>query len=114
MSDIDLRANRKWKYDETHCIACKDKKVQETGFHLLECKVLCERSQDISYIPNYNNLFRNEIEEEAYVSRIIYSNMEERKAFLKKAMPVALVNYLAKLCSAVADLPQFWINIYSP
>ena len=92
MSDIDLRGNRKWKYAETHCIACKDKNIQETGFHILECKVLCERSQDISYIPDYNDLFRNDIEEQAYVSRIIYSNMEARKEFLKEAMPLALVN----------------------
>ena len=92
VSDIDLRANRSWKYAETHCIACKDKNILETGYHILECKVLCEQSQDISYIPDYNNLFRNDIEEQVYVSRIIYSNMEARKAFLKEATPLALVN----------------------
>ena len=92
MSDIDLRANRSWKYDETHCIACKDKSILETGYHILECKVLCEQSQDITYLPDYNNLFRNDIEEQVYVSRIIYSNMEARKAFLKEATPLALVN----------------------
>jgi hypothetical protein len=92
VSDIDLRANRTWKYAETHCIACQNKHIQETGYHILECKVLCEISQDISYIPDYNNLFRNDIDEQAYVSKVINSNMEARKSFLKEAMPLALVN----------------------
>ena len=39
VSDIDVRANRTWKYSETHCIACKDKNIQETGAHILECKI---------------------------------------------------------------------------
>ena len=45
-----------------------------------------------SYIPDYNNLFRKKVEEQAYVSRIICSNMGERKAFLKEAMSLALVS----------------------
>ena len=84
VNNIDLRATRAWKYAETHCIACKDKTIQETDFYSLECKVLCGRSHDIICIPDSNNLFRNQIEEQVYLSRIIYSNMEAKKVFLKE------------------------------
>ena len=84
VSDIDIRANRTWKYSETHCIACKDRNIQETGLHILECKVLCNQSDEISYIPNYNDLFSSDIQEQIYVNRIMHSNMEARKEFLKE------------------------------
>ena len=84
VSDIDLRGNRTWKYNETHCIACKDRNIQETGYHVLECNVLCNISNDISYIPSYRDLFSADIEEQIYVSKILHSNMEARKAFLKE------------------------------
>ena len=84
VSDIDVRANRTWKYNESHCIACNDKAIEETGNHMLECKVLCDQSNDISYIPNYRDLFSADIEEQIYVSKIMHSNMEARKAYLKE------------------------------
>ena len=43
---------------------------------------------------------------------MIDSNMEARKALMTEAMPLALVNLLVKLCSAVADLSQFGIHIF--
>ena len=84
MSDIDLRANRTWKYKDIYCIACKDKNILENGYHTLECKVLCNKSNDISYIPRYMDLFSADIEGQVYVSKILHSNMEARKAFLKE------------------------------
>ena len=84
MSDIDLRANRTSKYKDIYCIACKDKNILENGYHILECKVLCNKSNDISYFPRYMDLFSVDIEEQVYVSKILHSNMEARKAFLKE------------------------------
>ena len=84
VSDIDLRANRTWKYRDIYCIACKDKNILENGYHILECKVLCNKSNDISYFPRYMDLFSADIEEQVYVSKILHSNMEARKAFLKE------------------------------
>ena len=84
VSDIDIRANRTWKYNETYCTACKDRNILETGYHVLECKFLCNISNDISYIPSYRDLFSADIEEQMYVSRIMHSNMEARKVFLKE------------------------------
>ena len=84
MSDIDLRANRTWKYKDIYCIACKDENILENGYHTLECKVLCNKSNDIRYIPRYMDLFSADIEEQVYVSKILHSNMEARKAFLKE------------------------------
>ena len=59
---------------------CKDKNKQETGSHILECKVLNDKNDKISYIPNFNDLYSEEIEEQAYVSMIIGENMKIREA----------------------------------
>ena len=83
VSDIDVKANRSWKYEDTQCTACKDSTIFETGRHVLECKVLLGRNDNLSYIPDYNTLFSKEIEEQIYTSRIIHRNMEIRKDYLK-------------------------------
>ena len=83
VSDIDVKANRSWKYEDTQCTACKDSTVVETGRHVLECKVLLGRNDNLSYIPDYNALFSKEIEEQIYTSRMMHKNMEIRKDYLK-------------------------------
>ena len=80
VNDIDLRTNRTWKYEETYCISCKDKNKPETGAHILECKVLNDKNDKISYIPVFNDLYSEEIEEQIYASTIIGENMKIREA----------------------------------
>ena len=72
------------QHPQHHPHPCKDRNIKETGLHILECKVLCNQSNEISYIPNYNDLFSSDIQEQIYVSRIMHSNMEARKEFLKE------------------------------
>ena len=45
VNDIDVRANRSWKYKETHCLAFKDESTEDTGRHILECKVSCSENK---------------------------------------------------------------------
>ena len=85
VNDIDLRTNRTWKYEETHCISCKDKNQPETGAHILECKVLNDKNDKISYIPAFNDLYSDEIEEQIYASHIIGENMKIRDSLKSQA-----------------------------
>ena len=80
VNNNDLKENITWKYEEKYCISCKDKKKQETVSHILECKVLNDKNDKISYIPTFNDLYNEEIEEQAYVSMIIKENMKIREA----------------------------------
>ena len=81
-SYFNVRANRNWKYKETHCLACKDESTEETGRHILECKVLCSENDDISYIPRYADLFSSNVQEQVYTSQIMSKNMQIIKQYL--------------------------------
>ena len=48
--------------------------------HLLECKYLTGKSEIISYIPTYEDLFRGDIEDQIYISRISRQNLSTMKA----------------------------------
>ena len=83
MQDIDVRANRPWKYDDIFCISCKDQSKEETRIHILACKELCNRNNMISYLPSHNDLYSTEIEDQIYVSRVIRQNMHIREDLRK-------------------------------
>ena len=82
VNDIDAKANRSWKYPDTYCIACNDQTTIETGRHILECEVLIKKNDILSYIPAYNELFSEDIEEQIYASRMINENMKIRKEYM--------------------------------
>ena len=83
VSDIDIKANRTWKYSETHCVSCKNIAIKETGLHLLECKVLSDKNDQISYIPDYNDLFSKDIMEQIYTSRMMNEHMQIQKKHVR-------------------------------
>ena len=62
-----------------NCISCKDINIEETEWHILDCKVLNDQNDQISYIPQYSDLYSTEIQEQIYVSTIIKENMRIRK-----------------------------------
>ena len=78
LNDIDVRANRKWKYKEIHCISCNDKSMEETTEHILNCATLISRNYQYTYIPSFNELYSSEVEDQIYVSRTIFKHMQIR------------------------------------
>ena len=79
--DIDLKANFKWKYEQHCCISCKEN-IYETNEHLVLCQKLMGKNELVSYIPDYKDLFGNDIDEQIYISRILKENFRIRKHFL--------------------------------
>ena len=60
--DLDLRANRPWFYKDHFCISCKDVSKLENTEHILECKVLNNKNELITYIPTLAQLYSDNIE----------------------------------------------------
>ena len=44
--DLDIKGNRKWKYQNISCISCKDETEAETQNNFLKCKKLNEDTLD--------------------------------------------------------------------
>ena len=78
IEDIDLEANRKWNNGNIQCKYCPDTEMNQR--HLLDCQYLIEKSEIISYIPDYNELFKEDIQEQLYISRILKDNHKRMNA----------------------------------
>ena len=98
MSDIDIHANRTWKYKDTYCISCKDKSKLENTKHILECKTLINENQKIIYIPTTSDLFSCDIQEQIYASNMIRENMQTRERLKPDSGPFGPCE-LTMLCS---------------
>ena len=64
-NDSDLRGNKKWKYEKTHCITCEDKTQIESTKHILECKVSNAQNSKWTNLPYFIELYEGSIEEQA-------------------------------------------------
>ena len=77
VDDIDIKGNRRWQYEDISCSSC-NMNIEETQFHLLNCKYLLGKNENISYIPDYSELFHGDIQEQVYISRILKENFNRR------------------------------------
>ena len=69
MEDINVKANQRWQFDNIACSSC-DISSDETQYHILECK----QSEIVAYIPNYKELFEDDLEAQVCVLRLIKDN----------------------------------------
>ena len=74
-NDIDVKANRSWKYNNLICRSCNETDKIETQEHLLLCKNVFDRNEKVTYIPVYSDLYSNDIEEQMYTSMILCGNL---------------------------------------
>ena len=77
VDDIDVKANRKWQNDQTQCLSCNSKS-EETQMHILACQALIGNCEIVTYLPNYHELFGNNLDELAYVARVLEDNHSRR------------------------------------
>ena len=52
--------------------------VEETQSHILVCDFLLGKNENISYIPEYGELYNGDIKEQIYVSRILKEKFERK------------------------------------
>ena len=75
MNDLDVKVNRKWKYDDITCRSCKDQTKPETQQHVICCKSLVDRNMKITYLPSYSELYSEDIEQQMYTSMVLSENV---------------------------------------
>ena len=78
VEDIDLNTNRKWNNESPDCMNCPNTVLDQR--HLLECKYLTGKNEIISYIPTYEDLFKGDIQDQIYISRILRENLSTMKS----------------------------------
>ena len=72
IEDIDIETNRRWNNGDLNCNNCENTEINQR--HLLECQFLSGKSEIIRSIPDYNDLFKEEIEQQIYISRLLKEN----------------------------------------
>ena len=87
-----------------------DSNSQETQSHIFECKKLIRPSEIVTFLPNYRELFGDDIEAQVDVPRLIKDNHGRIvvESIIAKLQIVHHVNWLAMLyCYLVMDLPIY-------
>ena len=75
VEDIDIKGNRRWKYPDISCSSC-NKNIPETQSHILICGPLLGQNEQLSYIPDYSELYQGTLDEQVYISRILWDNFK--------------------------------------
>ena len=75
VEDIDIKGNHRWKYPNAFCFSCK-KNMVETQNHLLVCEYLLGKNEKFTYIPDYDELYNGNLEEQIYLIRILKENFK--------------------------------------
>ena len=68
-----IKTHFKQTYQDTICEGCR--KEESTTKHTIECQTLLGSNQLVTYIPDYMDLYRNNVEDQAYVVRILKDNL---------------------------------------
>ena len=77
VDDINIKGNQRWKQRDITCSSCQ-RNSEETHFHLLNCEALLGKNELLTYIPDYNELYKGDILEQVYVSRVLKENFRNR------------------------------------
>ena len=77
VDDMDIKGNRRWQNEDIYCTSCS-MNIEETQYHILNCKYLLGKNENLSYIPDYKDLFQGDITEQIYVARLLKENYSRR------------------------------------
>ena len=73
-----VKANFSRKYEgNLMCDSCKQSECNQQ--HLLECPVLIGKNENLTYIPNYSDVFGNDISEIIYIAQLMRENLKMKK-----------------------------------
>jgi hypothetical protein len=74
---LDLKCNYRGKYSEVNCPCCKLE--EDTQQHLLSCRSLHTDGTLIGSLPDYNDLFSENLSKQVQLSSIMKKQYEKRK-----------------------------------
>ena len=84
---VDVKTNYRGSNSNLLCPLCKND--QDTQEHLLTCTKLDDGNYVLTAIPNYRDLFGENLERKVTLARIIQARFKKRKAILKKKSEIA-------------------------
>ena len=76
-SNVNVKANHRWKHDNIMFSSCMKTEI-ETQKHILFCDSLLGKNENISYLPDYEELYNGDLKEQIYVSRLLRENFNNR------------------------------------
>ena len=77
VEDINVKGNHRWKHNDLSCFSCK-KGIIETQTHILYCDTLLGKNENVTFIPEYEELYSEDLREQVYVSRLLKENLDWR------------------------------------
>ena len=77
VDDMNIKGNNRWKYQDISRLSCQQN-IDESQLHILHCSVLMGKNENMTYIPDYNELYTGDIREQRYVSQILLENFNRR------------------------------------
>ena len=79
---FQLRAKMHFKIKKSHfrnmhfdtiCDGCRQN--ESTSKHTLECKTLIGQNEIVTYIPTFEHIYENDVNEQIYIARLIEDNL---------------------------------------
>ena len=71
MEDIEVKGNHWCKHSDMTCVI-------ETQTHLLHCEKLPGQNENVTFIPDYKELYSGNLKDKFYVSRLLKNNFKRR------------------------------------
>ena len=104
-----VKGNHRWKHNDIMMCFSSQKSLIKTQVHLLYCEPLLGQNENITYIPEYKQLYTGYIKDKFYVSSLLKENFDRRiqEAWQNACRPMWTLEF--SLCSAVYS---FGIHIY--
>ena len=73
----DLKTNFKGKYESFECDVCKID--DETQKHIIECKEIIKEKKEDKELPEYEELYKRNVQNQVIIARHFLENMKIRK-----------------------------------
>ena len=80
---LDIRTNYRGQYLDTDTLCPVCLKEEDTQQHLLVCDQLCESETIVKQVPEYSDLFGENLDKKLLISRVLRKHFQARKKVLK-------------------------------
>ena len=86
MPKLEVRTNFRGSYSDLKCPLCR--LCEDSQKHLLECTKLAEEGELVTKIPEYNDVFSENLMQKVQVARKIIAKYKMRRKLLKEEKEV--------------------------
>ena len=81
---LKIKQNFSQSYKSHFCPVCKNENLKDDQQHLLQCDKLVSDSIIIANLPEYEDLFCNEVKKQVVIVKLLKENFEKRRKFLEE------------------------------